>query len=363
MKTLWMPAFLCLLLVACNRESKQYELIVRGQNLDKLDIVLVLNAKHTERGSEIMPVKAEAGRLTFTGSVNVPCFANLKIGDQFSKQFVVSNQKILVELDPETLEISSIKAGYQQQIKEKYDQDMNPIMQEMRLQYNQMSALDQESTEYAELRSRQENLSKQAQTIQITIIEEHPDAIVAPYALWSIYGRMEESEAIRLLNLIDPSLSEQAQYAFIEPTIRAWERSPLGSMLPDMSQSTPEGETISLSDYRGKYLLIDFWASWCAPCRAVNPEMLELYNKYHAHGLEMLGVSLDRNAEDWKLAIEQDSLIWDHVSDLMYWDNEISRYFGINSIPYTILVDPDGRIIAKKLHVQELENKLKDILL
>lgn len=135
----------------------------------------------------------------------------------------------------------------------------------------------------------------------------------------------------------------------------------VGSMAPDFSQSTPEGKPLSLSSLRGKVVLIDFWASWCRPCRVENPNVKRVYDKYHAKGFEILGVSLDRDRNAWLQAIEQDGLPWKHVSDLQFWNNAVAQQYGISSIPHTILLDREGKVIAKGLRANALEDKLAGI--
>jgi len=135
----------------------------------------------------------------------------------------------------------------------------------------------------------------------------------------------------------------------------------VGGEAPDFTQETPEGEELSLSDFRGKVVLIDFWASWCGPCRRENPNVVRMYNKYKDEGFEILGVSLDRDKSRWINAIEKDGLTWPHVSDLKGWQNEVAQTYGVRSIPHTILLDKEGRIIARNLRGPGLEQKLQEI--
>jgi len=134
-----------------------------------------------------------------------------------------------------------------------------------------------------------------------------------------------------------------------------------GEVAPDFVQKTPEGKDLKLSDLRGKVVLVDFWASWCGPCRRENPHVKKLYEKYKEQGFEVLGVSLDRTAASWERAIEQDGLEWAHVSDLKGWKNEVAKMYSVSSIPHTILLDQEGRIIARKLRSQQLGQVLAEI--
>jgi peroxiredoxin len=134
----------------------------------------------------------------------------------------------------------------------------------------------------------------------------------------------------------------------------------IGMFAPDISLPSAEGKVISLKSLRGKYVLIDFWASWCPPCRSENKHMVELYGKYKDNNFEILGVSFDKKKENWERAIKEDGLKWIQVSDLKYWDSPVANQYKIEGIPYTVLLNKEGRIIDKD--ISDLDNKLAEIL-
>jgi peroxiredoxin len=136
---------------------------------------------------------------------------------------------------------------------------------------------------------------------------------------------------------------------------------PVGSDAPDFSQPSPDGKAITLSSLRGKVVLIDFWASWCKPCRMEMPNVKRVYDQYKGKGFEILGVSLDREKGAWVQAIAQDGLPWKHVSDLGFWNNAAAQQYGVSSIPYTVLVDRDGKVLGKNLRGPALEAKLAEV--
>jgi thiol-disulfide isomerase/thioredoxin len=137
---------------------------------------------------------------------------------------------------------------------------------------------------------------------------------------------------------------------------------PRGSTAPEINLKDIYGQNIKLSSLRGKVVLVDFWASWCGPCRRENPKMVELYKKYRAKGFEIYGVSLDDNKDRWIQAVGADNLTWTHVSELKKWDSEVVKTFRINAIPYSVLIDREGKVIDKGLTSEDLDKKLQEIL-
>lgn len=135
----------------------------------------------------------------------------------------------------------------------------------------------------------------------------------------------------------------------------------VGQPAPEIALPNPEGQIVKLSSMKGKYVLLDFWAKWCGPCRQENPNVVRVYQKYKDKGFTVYGVSLDRKKEDWLQAIKEDNLTWTHVSDLKYWQSDAAKTYNITGIPFSLLLDPNGLIIAKNLRGAALEQKLAEI--
>ncbi|WP_268224476.1 TlpA disulfide reductase family protein [Sinomicrobium oceani] len=193
-------------------------------------------------------------------------------------------------------------------------------------------------------------------------ITQHPESMFS-LSLVSDRAMTGNYEDIKLLyGLLDASVLKSGMGKSLTERLDVLKRSAIGETILDFTQNDVEGHPVSAADFRGKYVFIDFWASWCGPCRAENPNVLKAYNTYKDKNFTVLGVSLDDDGARWKKAIEEDGLPWVQVSDLKGFENEISGYYGIRGIPSTLLVDPEGKIIAKDLRGDELHQKLEEIL-
>ncbi|MBK7434398.1 MAG: AhpC/TSA family protein [Chitinophagaceae bacterium] len=186
----------------------------------------------------------------------------------------------------------------------------------------------------------------------------HPNAEITPLAIIRFnqladdIGRTEQ-----LYNALSPVVKAGSMGRYLFQKITE-EKATTGAILGDFSQKDSSGNLISLASFRGKYVLVDFWASWCGPCRQDNPSLVRTFNKYKNKNFTVLGVSLDKTREPWIQAIKDDNLTWTHVSDLQGWANAVAQQFQINQIPQNYLLDPEGKIIGKNLHGSILNRRL-----
>jgi len=221
------------------------------------------------------------------------------------------------------------------------------------------------------LKEELNELREEYETFEIDYIKSNPNALISALLIDKAMNmRTSTAEELQeLYNTLAPEIKETGVAKKLLKTLdeikereaKAKDTS-VGAVAPNFSAPTPTGETLALNDIKGKATLIDFWAAWCRPCRAENPNVLKVYNKYHDKGLNIIGVSLDKTAEAWKKAIADDGLTWNHVSNVAYFNDAIAKMYNVDAIPAAFLLDENGVIVAKNLRGPALEAKVAELL-
>lgn len=251
----------------------------------------------------------------------------------------------------------------------KYLAYLEPITleeEEIKRNYRGASELDRVDSVFKKRYEQQvEAADKRYQARQIAYIKANPDTYVSLWVLKEVAGPVIDVPFVEpLFNNLSERLKTSDGGKELKAMIDKRRELGLGQQAPLFTQNDQNDRPVSLADFKGKYVLIDFWASWCHPCRAENPNVVKAYHQYKDKNFTVLSISLDRpgKKEDWLKAIKDDGLEWTNVSDLKFWDNEVARLYGIRSVPQNFLLDKDGKIIAVNLRGEDLTDKLKEIL-
>jgi peroxiredoxin len=288
-----------------------------------------------------------------------------------------NKQMLTVILDKSDIEVN-VDGNNQQgfvQINGSPDIDLIQQVQELQAKVNSDPLVMQLNEEYTLASQRKDEKAKQeVQQKYMSHVKKYNDQIASLM--------VEKSPSLAVINLLQSNVLDKDQYydTYVQVAAKlkkAWPQysrtqefvnyvdkmklTAVGQPAPEIALPNPDGKVVPLSSMKGKYVLVDFWAKWCGPCRQENPNVVRAYQKYKDKGFTVYGVSLDRSKADWLQAIQQDNLTWTHVSDLKYWQSEAAKTYNISGIPFSLLLDPNGVIIAKNLRGAALHQKLEEI--
>ncbi|MEP6928147.1 MAG: TlpA disulfide reductase family protein [Ginsengibacter sp.] len=287
------------------------------------------------------------GLFIIKGKVNEPGFKGLIFGDQQPVvPIFLDNSNIKISGDKNAIDKLVITGSPTHTLFTEYTNALKP--------YGKIFLPD------AEFDS---NAVNNVEKISEEFVKKHAGSYVAPLAIIRMFqANQDGAKAEKLYKLLPAPVQTSGLAQYVNQQIQESKINPVGSVIKDFSQKDTSDKLVNISSYRGKYVLLDFWASWCKPCRMENPNVVAAYNKFQNRNFTILSISLDQAKQAWLNAIQMDGLNWSHVSDLKGWNNEVAALFQIRSIPQNLLIDPQGKIIAKNLRGNVLENKLQEIL-
>ncbi|MDR2414531.1 MAG: AhpC/TSA family protein [Odoribacteraceae bacterium] len=330
---------------------------VDNNTVDTIAIAPITNGAFTLEGTvkEVTPAI-----LVIEGSrarVNMIFIENAEFTVKFGKDPRTEGGKI-IEQGTATI----LKGGGQEQ---KVQNLLFALQQEYSLKNNELATLFYSTDDQAvkdSLRKVSGEMNEELKAKNLEIIKANPNAFASAYQIY-MDNRMAGYEQLQSqLDLLGEKAKASTFGKMITERAAALAAVAIGQVAPDFTITTPEGDEISLHGIPAKVKLIDFWASWCGPCRGENPNVVKAYAEYHPKGLEIIGVSLDTDKGKWIEAIKQDQLAWKHGSDLKGWDAAVAKLYSVNAIPHTVLLDENNKIIAKNLRGDALKQKLAELL-
>lgn len=326
MKQLVMMVMALVVLAGCRETPKGY--VINGVVENMPDGKIYLKSFRNKMFFNVDTAEIKDGKFTFKGEVDQPLLYGLATENMnYPVQLFVENtdMDVMIGNDGETINVQN--------------SPVNTVFQE-----------------------NQSKVFENGFDID-SLVSKYPDSPAAAFYLYRYFTYqlpLDELKATRAK--LSPALADCPYVKDLDGIIGQLENVQIGKTAPEFSLPDTAGVTVSLSDFRGKYVLLDFWASWCPPCRRENPNVVKAFQDYKDKNFTILGISLDNNKDKWLKAIADDKLTWTHVSDLKYWDSEIPALYGVRGIPANVLLDPNGVIIAKNITGEDLHTKLKEVI-
>jgi len=267
---------------------------------------------------------------------------------------------------PDSLKNAKITGSALNEENAKYRAFLKPGLDKMTKLMNDYQTASKEKKEdktfMDDINGRYMGIQTELAKLNDDYVKAHTDSYLSLEVMKNYGGGSPDVATLEpMFNLLSERLRQTEAGKGIQLKITQLKLTAVGSTAPDFTQMDQNDKPVKLSDFKGKYVLVDFWASWCGPCRGENPNVVKAYNQYKDKGFAILGVSLDENREKWLEAIAKDQLTWSHVSDLKGWKNEVAAVYQIRSIPSNVLINPEGVIVAKNLRGEELIKELERI--
>jgi peroxiredoxin len=306
-----------------------------------------------------------SGKAVFTGKLEYPEFFYIKIKDQsnYLPAFVEPGEMSIIAStgNPNDRKVEGSEAHTEFAYIIDSTNSLTNAIRQLSMDYRTAQSANDTLT-MKKIEEDYEKLSNQKTEFIMDYALSHPASAVPVFVVLNNLHSYELEELDQLNSSLDPSITNSRYVKDLNDKVMGLKRVSVGQPYLDFTLNDPEGNPVLLSSVVGKnYVLVDFWAAWCQPCRAENPNIVEAYNLYHDKGFDVFGVSLDRDADSWKKAIEDDGLNWTQVSDLQSWNSAAGKLYGVRSIPHNLLLDPNGIIIEKNLRGEDLQNKLAEI--
>ena len=351
------------MLASCkHRPSNGYTLTGDLQGIKDGKLIL---AYQTDSGLPVMDtLNVQAGHFTFSDTVSQPIFAQVVTMDK-SNGFPVFLEAGDISAKGNLDSASVITSGTPN------NDALSALMHQEKPLIDQMKSFQggyqaakmaNDTVKLAAMQLQYQGLGDQMDTLMVRFIGAHPAALVSAMMLKDMAPSLDPQQLALMYKALDPSVKQSEFGKSLSDEVNTFNKVSVGEIAPDFTEDDVHGKPVSLSSFRGKYVLLDFWASWCGPCRRENPNVVKAYNTFRGKNFTILSVSLDQDKGSWLKAIKEDGLAWNHVSDLKYWDNAAAKLYGVQAIPANFLLDTSGRIIARNLRGDDLQKELGEVL-
>lgn len=323
-------------------------------------------------------VEAKNGSYQFSGSVSEPVMARIRakyMPDAEGKAIKPAQARDIITLflSASSITIQSVDSFSNATISgspahadyQLLTQQLKPFNQQMDLLFKQYEAAGDDADKKKAVEAKADSIDLLQKNVYADFVRAKPASPIGVYCVNVFAGwDINPDQVAPIYELLPAASKETYSGKNLGDRIAIARKTAIGNMAPEFTQNDTLGKPVALSSFRGKYVLVDFWASWCGPCRRENPQVVKAFQQFQGKGFTILGVSLDQpGAKDrWMDAIHKDGLTWTHVSDLKYWENEVAKQYGIRAIPQNLLLDPGGKIVAKNLNGETLTKKLEELL-
>ena len=373
MKKIVLLTILSAIFISCSN-VKDGEFTIEGEvkGVDNGKLI-VLHKQDDSLG--MIPVdttRIKDGKFTFKGKTKEPLMHQIQIEGVNIETFYVITEtgEIDITIDKDSVQKTKVGGTYNNDEMQSFTEKRNEFQAKIKeFEYKNQSklAVAQNNNDEKTIKQLQADyavLQNNMKDYVMKYIGDHPKSYISSLLIYSMFADFEPDTAKiqKYYDGLDQSLKDHSEGKKILKKLKETKKVDVGKRAPDFSAKSPDGKVISLKESLGKVTIIDFWASWCKPCRMENPNVVALYNEFHSKGLNIVGVSLDKDLNKWKEAIAKDGITWTQVSNLKEWKEPIALLYNVNSIPKTFVVNKYGIVVAKDLTGKELKDKVTELL-
>ena len=361
MKKIWIAILCPLVGLAQANKPEGFQISGKLEGLKEGSEVVLMNGTD---GKKIASVAAKQGLFTLKGKLTAPGICQITFPGKSDNidLFMNPNDKVTVSGKASDINNATVKGSWVQDDYAEFKQRFNPLKDHLNGAAMKIDA-EKDPSRRDSLMGLFNRYKNEVVAATARFIQDKPASTVSGFVLLVTAPLMSGiSEIEANYGQLKAGARTTAYAQQIEKNIELSRVGAVGSKALVFTQKDTANKPVSLTSFKGKYVLVDFWASWCRPCRNENPNVVKAFHEFKDKNFTVLGVSLDQNKESWIQAIRADGLTWTHVSDLQYWNNEVARMYNIQGIPANMLIDPDGKIIARDLREEALQETLRKVL-